>query len=85
MSPTEDETMTVVAIEGGKGPATALHAARLPLPKPAEGQVLIKVKAAGVNRPDILQRMGGYPPPPGAPATMGLEVAGQIAVAAGRW
>ena len=85
MSPTEAETMTVVAIEGGKGPATALHAARLPLPKPAEGQVLIKVKAAGVNRPDILQRMGGYPPPPGSPATMGLEVAGKVAVAAGRW
>jgi NADPH2:quinone reductase len=43
------------------------------------------VKAAGVNRPDILQRLGGYPPPPGAPDTMGLEVAGEVVVAAGRW
>ena len=85
MSPTEAETMTVVAIEGGKGPASALHPERIPLPEPAAGQVLIQVKAAGVNRPDLLQRMGGYPPPPGAPATMGLEVAGLIAVAAGRW
>ena len=85
MSPTEAETMTAVAIEGGKGPATALHAARIALPTPAEGQILIRVRAAGVNRPDILQRMGGYPPPPGAPVTMGLEVAGEVAVAAGRW
>ncbi|MFO1034201.1 MAG: NAD(P)H-quinone oxidoreductase [Hyphomicrobiales bacterium] len=47
-------------------------------PQPAAGQVLIRVKAAGVNRPDILQRQGGYPPPPGAPSTPGLEVAGSI-------
>src|SRR3954471_24762598 len=84
-SPVEAETMTAVAIEGGKGPASALHAARIALPEPAPGQILIRVKAAGVNRPDILQRLGGYPPPPGAPATMGLEVAGEVAVAAGRW
>ena len=84
-SPLETETMSAVAIEGGKGPASALHAARIPLPKPGPGQILIRVKAAGVNRPDILQRMGGYPPPPGAPDTMGLEVAGEVAVAAGRW
>ncbi len=84
-SPLEAETMTAVAIEGGKGPASALHAARIPLPQPKAGQILIRVKAAGVNRPDILQRMGGYPPPPGSPDTMGLEVAGEVAVAAGRW
>ena len=84
-SPTENETMTAVAIEGGKGPASALHAARIPLPKPGPGQILIRVKAAGVNRPDILQRMGGYPPPPGSPDTMGLEVAGEVVVGAGRW
>lgn len=84
-SPAEAETMDAVAIEGGKGPASALHLERIPLPTPGPGQILIRVKAAGVNRPDLLQRMGGYPPPPGAPATMGLEVAGEVAVAAGRW
>jgi NADPH:quinone reductase len=51
---------------------------RLPRPEAGAGQVLIKVAAAGVNRPDILQRMGGYPPPPGAPLTPGLEVAGEV-------
>jgi NADPH:quinone reductase-like Zn-dependent oxidoreductase len=49
------------------------------LPKPGPGQILVKVAYAGVNRPDCLQRAGGYPPPPGAPATPGLEVAGEIA------
>jgi NADPH2:quinone reductase len=51
----------------------------LPVPEPGAGEILIKVAAAGVNRPDVLQRMGGYPPPPGAPNTMGLEVAGEVA------
>lgn len=85
MSPIEAETMTAIEIEGGKGPASALRAAQIPIPQPGPGQILIRVRAAGVNRPDILQRMGGYPPPPGAPATMGLEVAGEVAVGAGRW
>src|SRR5918993_4676235 len=84
-SPIEAETMTAIAIEGGKGPASALKPARIPLPQPGPGQILIRVRAAGVNRPDILQRLGGYPPPPGSPETMGLEVAGEVAVAAGRW
>ena len=48
----------------------------MPVPKP--GEILVKVKAAGVNRPDILQRQGGYPPPPGAPDTPGLEIAGEV-------
>ena len=85
MSPTEAETMTAIVIEGGKGPASALKPQRLPIPEPKPGEVLIKVRAAGVNRPDILQRLGGYPPPPGAPQTLGLEVAGEVAKAAGRW
>lgn len=85
MSPIEAETMTAVAIEGGKGPASALKAVQIPIPRPGPGQILIRVHAAGINRPDILQRMGGYPPPAGAPDTMGLEVAGEVAVAAGRW
>ena len=78
-------SMTAIAIEGGKGPAEALYAAQIDRPEPKPGQVLIQVRAAGINRPDIIQRMGGYPPPPGSPETMGLEVAGEIAVAAGRW
>jgi putative PIG3 family NAD(P)H quinone oxidoreductase len=85
MSETVTETMTAIAVEGGKGPAEALHPVRIARPKPAPGQILIKVRAAGVNRPDILQRLGGYPPPAGAPDTMGLEVAGEVVEAAGRW
>jgi len=84
-SPVEAETMTAIAIEGGMGPASALKPERLPIPQPGPGQILIQVKAAGVNRPDIAQRLGAYPPPPGAPPTLGLEVAGVVAKAAGRW
>src|SRR6185369_4516151 len=51
-----------------------------PVPLPGPGEVLIRVVAAGVNRPDILQRKGGYPPPPGAPSIPGLEVSGEIVV-----
>ena len=49
-----------------------------PVPKPGKGEVLIRVAAAGVNRPDILQRRGLYPPPPGAPDILGLEIAGEV-------
>jgi len=84
-SPVEAETMTAIAVEGGKGPPEALKPVRIPIPTPAEGQVLIRVRAAGVNRPDIFQRQGNYPPPPGAPDTIGLEVAGEIVKPAGRW
>lgn len=49
-----------------------------PVPQPGPGQVLVKVAYAGVNRPDCLQRAGGYPPPPGAPAVPGLEIAGHV-------
>jgi putative PIG3 family NAD(P)H quinone oxidoreductase len=80
-----EETMTAIAVKGGKGPAEALEAVRIPRPTPAEGQILIAVKAAGVNRPDIVQRQGFYPPPPGAPDTLGLEVAGEVVQGAGRW
>jgi NADPH:quinone reductase len=73
------DQMTAIAIEGGKGPATALGPVRIATPRPARGQILIQVKAAGVNRPDLIQRMGFYPPPPGAPVTMGLEIAGLVA------
>jgi len=84
-SPMTQPSMTAIAVKGGKGPAEALETAQIPRPVPADGEILIAVKAAGVNRPDILQRMGFYPPPPGAPATLGLEVAGEVAQGAGRW
>jgi NADPH2:quinone reductase len=48
------------------------------VPRPRAGEILVKVAAAGVNRPDILQRQGGYPPPPGAPDILGLEIAGDV-------
>jgi putative PIG3 family NAD(P)H quinone oxidoreductase len=59
-------------------PGEALRIEAAPTPRPGPGQVLIQAAAAGINRPDLFQRMGLYPPPPGAPATMGLEVAGAI-------
>ena len=80
-----DQQMTAIAVEGGKGPPEALKPARIPAPAPGEGQILIAVRAAGVNRPDIVQRLGFYPPPPGAPSTLGLEVAGTVVRGAGRW
>ena len=74
-----DQTMTAIGIEGGKGPAEALRPETAPIPARGEGDVLIRVRAAGVNRPDIVQRLGAYPPPPGASAVLGLEVAGRRA------
>jgi NADPH2:quinone reductase len=69
----------MIAIEITKpGGPEVLEPMELPIPEPQAGQVLIKVEAAGVNRPDVLQRKGGYPPPPGAPLTPGLEVAGRV-------
>jgi putative PIG3 family NAD(P)H quinone oxidoreductase len=73
--------MTAIAIRTPGGPE-ALVAERRPVPIPGAGEVLIKVAAAGVNRPDVLQRQGKYPPPPGASDILGLEVSGTI-VAAG--
>lgn len=79
------ETMTAIAVEGGRGPAENLKAVTISRPTPGPGQILIRVEAAGVNRPDLAQRIGAYPPPPGAPDTLGLEVAGEVIVGAGRW
>lgn len=80
-----DATMPAIAIRGGSGPADALRLEHVPVPVPGPGELLVKVHAAGVNRPDILQREGRYPPPPGAPERLGLEVAGEVVVGAGRW
>jgi NADPH:quinone reductase len=70
-------SMTAIAISAPGGPEVLVPELR-PLPVPAPGEVLIRVGAAGVNRPDVLQRMGLYPPPPGASDVPGLEVAGEI-------
>ena len=64
------------------GPPEVLQIAEVPTPVPGPGEVLIRVEAAGVNRPDVLQRAGQYPPPPGTSPVLGLEVAGTIAAAA---
>jgi putative PIG3 family NAD(P)H quinone oxidoreductase len=71
-------TMRAVTIAGGKGPASALRVEEVAKPVPGAGQLLLRVRAAGVNRPDIVQREGRYPPPPGAPDILGLEVAGEV-------
>ncbi|QYF87603.1 NAD(P)H-quinone oxidoreductase [Brevundimonas sp. PAMC22021] len=71
--------MRVIEIEGGSGPAEALRVAERPDPSPGPGEILIRVRAAGINRPDLLQRKGAYPPPTGASDVLGLEVAGEVA------
>ncbi len=71
-------TMTVIEISQPGGPQV-LKPVQRPVPQAATGEILIRVSAAGVNRPDLLQRQGNYPPPPGASDIPGLEVAGRIA------
>ncbi|RIA37797.1 putative PIG3 family NAD(P)H quinone oxidoreductase [Hephaestia caeni] len=71
------ETMIAIDPENGGGPEV-LVPARRPTPRPGPADVLIRVAAAGVNRPDVLQRKGAYPPPPGAPSILGLEIAGEV-------
>ncbi len=70
--------MTAIAIREPGGPEVLVPETR-PVPQPGPDEVLIRVAAAGVNRPDVLQRMGFYPPPPGASDLPGLEVAGTVA------
>jgi len=72
------QKMTAIKISE-PGPPEVLIPVRVPVPIPKEGEILIKVAAAGVNRPDVMQRQGNYPPPKGAPDTPGLEVSGTIA------
>ena len=69
--------MTFVRI-AGYGAPEVLQPARMKVPQPGPGEFLVKVAAAGVNRPDVLQRQGGYPPPPGASDVPGLELAGEV-------
>lgn len=70
---------SMIAIDPGEaGGPEVLRAVERPVPSPARGEVLIRVAAAGVNRPDVMQRKGLYPPPPGAPSILGLEAAGTV-------
>ncbi len=71
------ETMMAIDPEAPGGPDVLVPVTR-PVPTPCDGEVLIRVAAAGVNRPDILQRKGAYPPPQGAPSIPGLEIAGEV-------
>jgi len=71
-------TMTAIGIKEPGGPEVLVPEQR-PVPTPGDGEVLVRVRAAGVNRPDVVQRKGLYPPPPGAPDIPGLEIAGEIA------
>jgi putative PIG3 family NAD(P)H quinone oxidoreductase len=73
--------MTAIEISSPGGPEVLKPGTR-PMPEPKAGEVLIEVAAAGINRPDVFQRMGRYDPPPGAPDIPGLEVAGRIVKAA---
>jgi putative PIG3 family NAD(P)H quinone oxidoreductase len=82
MSPSLPETMTAIEISAPGGPEVLVPASH-PLPQPGEGEVLVKVAAAGVNRPDCLQRQGSYPPPPGASDIPGLEIAGEVVALGG--
>jgi NADPH2:quinone reductase len=70
--------MTAIAIRAPGGPEMLVPEER-PVPTPGAGEILVKVAAAGVNRPDVMQRMGLYPPPKGAPEIPGLEIAGTVA------
>ncbi len=75
--PALPDTMRAVIAEGGGGPEVLKLATR-PVPRPGPGEILVRVAAGGVNRPDVLQRQGAYPPPPGAPDILGLEIAGEV-------
>ncbi|PGH13792.1 hypothetical protein AJ80_06180 [Polytolypa hystricis UAMH7299] len=71
-------TMRAIDIKGGKGSADDLFVNSIPKPVPTEGQALVRIKAFGLNRMDILQREGKYPVPPQAPSTLGVEFSGII-------
>jgi len=77
VSETVPESMTAVEISEPGGPEVLRPTGR-PTPQPARGEVLVRVAAAGVNRPDVMQRKGMYPPPPGASDIPGLEIAGTV-------
>ncbi len=71
------EMMMAIDPAAPGGPEVLVPVER-PVPRPGADEVLVRVRAAGINRPDVLQRKGAYPPPPGAPSILGLEVAGEV-------
>ncbi len=77
MTDTLPETMRAAHFDA-PGKPEVIQLAELPVPQPAPGEVLVKVAFAGVNRPDVIQRQGFYPPPPGASPLLGLEVSGEV-------
>ena len=78
--------MAMRAVEITKpGAPEVLQPADRPQPKPGPNEILVKVAAAGVNRPDVLQRMGHYPVPPGTSDIPGLEIAGQVVESGELW
>src|SRR6202012_49012 len=87
MTPTP-ESMRYIEIAQPGGPEV-LRLATGPVPRPGSGEVLVRVEAAGINRADLLQRQGHYPPPPGASPILGMEISGRIAGlgtdTTGRW
>jgi putative PIG3 family NAD(P)H quinone oxidoreductase len=83
MSETIPTEMTAIEITAPGGPRV-LKAAERAVPEPGDNEILVRVRAAGVNRPDVLQRQGHYPPPPGASDIPGLEIAGEIVATGSR-
>ena len=71
------KTMRAIDPEAPGGPEVLVPVIR-PVPLPGEGEVLVRVAAAGVNRPEVMQRQGKYPPPPGAPSILGMEISGTV-------
>jgi putative PIG3 family NAD(P)H quinone oxidoreductase len=76
--------MRAIVVKEPGGPE-AMQVAEVPDPQRRQGDLVVRVRAAGVNRADLLQRMGRYPSPPGEPETIGLEIAGEVEHAAGNW
>ena len=71
------EVMLAIDPDAPGGPEVLVPVQR-PVPKPGAGEVLVRVAAAGVNRPEVMQRQGLYPPPPGAPSILGMEISGTV-------
>src|SRR5882672_9919003 len=69
--------MRAIVIKAPGGPEV-LELGEVPDPRPGPGELLVRVRSAGVNRADLLQRLGRYPPPPGEPETLGMEIAGEV-------
>ena len=76
--------MRAIVVRQPGGPEV-MQVAEIPDPQPREGDLIVRVRGAGVNRADLLQRLGRYPPPPGDPDTIGLEIAGEVELPAGTW